>query len=137
MDIIQQLELLAEKLDDLCDEIVIVGGCTPALILDTNTAPDLRPTNDVDFIIKASNYGKYNNFIERLKEKGFSEREGDPIGRYACDNLVIDVIPTEVNVLGFTNKWYKIAFDNANLSEIAKWKIYQNSNSNLFCCYKI
>ncbi|MGA1865458.1 MAG: hypothetical protein ACMUHX_10380 [bacterium] len=52
MDIIQQLELLAEKLDDLCDEIVIVGGCTPALILDINIVPELRPTNDVDFIIK-------------------------------------------------------------------------------------
>ena len=74
MDVIQQLELLAEKLGDLCEEVVVVGGCSPALILDINTAPDLRPTDDVDVMVQTDNYGRYFDFIERIKEKGFVER---------------------------------------------------------------
>lgn len=118
MDAIQQLELLAEKLGDLCEEVVVVGGCSPALILDINTAPDLRPTDDVDVMVQADNYGRYFGFIERIKERGFIEREGDPIGRYTSDELVVDVMPTEADVLGFTNKWYKEAFSKAVYREL-------------------
>lgn len=65
MDLIEQLELFADKLGDLCEEMVIVGGCSPALILDIDTAPDLRPTDDVDVIVQADNYGKYIKFIAK------------------------------------------------------------------------
>ena len=68
LDAIQQLELLVEKLGNLCEEIVVVGGCSPALILDIHTAPDLRPTDDVDVMVQADNYGRYFDFIERIKE---------------------------------------------------------------------
>jgi len=113
LDIIQQLELLAEKLGDLCEEVVVVGGCSPALILDMSTAPDLRPTDDVDILVQTESYGKYNDFIEEIKKRGFVEKLGDRIGRFRCGELVVDVMPTEVNALGFTNKWYKKAFANA------------------------
>ena len=122
MDVIQQLELLAEKLGDLCEEVVVVGGCSPALILDINTAPDLRPTDDVDVMVQTDNYGRYFDFIERIKEKGFVERQGDPIGRYVSDELVVDVMPTEADVLGFTNIWYKKAFDKAVYQKLPSGK---------------
>jgi len=113
VDTIQQLETLAEKLGDLCEEIVVVGGCSPALILDAEIAPDLRATNDVDILVQTQNYPRYNRFIEKMKEKGFAETIGERIGRLVCGDLVVDVVPTEVDVLGFTNRWYKEAFFNA------------------------
>jgi predicted nucleotidyltransferase len=122
LDAIQQIELLAEKLGDLSEEVVVVGGCSPALILDINTAPDLRPTDDVDVMVQADNYGRYFDFIVRIKERGFVEREGDPIGRYTFDELVVDVMPTEADVLGFTNKWYKKAFAKAVYRELPSGK---------------
>jgi predicted nucleotidyltransferase len=122
LDAIQQLELLTEKLGDLCEEVVVVGGCSPALILDINTAPDLRPTDDVDVMVQADNYGRYFDFIERIKERGFVERQGDPIGRYVSDELVVDVMPTEADVLGFTNKWYKKAFAKAVYQKLPSGK---------------
>lgn len=122
MDAIEQLELLAQKLGDLSQEIVIVGACSPALILDESTAPDLRPTYDVDILVQAESYGRYFHFIERLKEKGFTEREGDPIGRYVSGELVVDVMPTEADVLGFTNKWYRKAFAHAVYQELPSGK---------------
>lgn len=91
MDIIQQLELLAEKLGDLREEVVVVGGCSPALILDMSTAPDLRPTDDVDILVQTESYGKYNDFIEEIKKRGFVEKLGDRIGRFRCGELVVDL----------------------------------------------
>ena len=122
MDIIQQLESLAEKLGELCEEVVVVGACSPALILDISTAPDLRPTNDVDIMVQADNYGRYFSFVERIKEKGFVERQGDPIGRYASGELIVDVMPTEADVLGFTNRWYKKAFAEAVYQKLPSGK---------------
>ena len=122
MDIIQQLESLAEKLGELCEEIVVVGGCSPALILDISIAPDLRPTGDVDIMVQADNYGRYFSFVERIKEKGFVKRQGDPIGRYASGELIVDVMPTEANVLGFTNRWYKKAFAEAVYQKLPSGK---------------
>ena len=121
MDIIQQIELLAEKLGDLCEEVVVVGACSPALILDISTAPDLRPANDVD-MGQADNYGRYFSFVEKIKKKGFVERQGDPIGRYASGELMVDVMPTEADVLGFTNRWYKKAFANATYRKLPSGK---------------
>ena len=113
MDTIQQLETLAEKLGELCEEIVVVGGCSPVLILDAKIAPDLRATNDIDILVQTENYVRYNRFIEKMKERGFAEKIGERIGRLVSGDLVVDVVPTEVNVLGFTNRWYKEAFVNA------------------------
>ena len=137
MDIIRQLEQLAEKLGDLGDEIVIVGGCLPALILDINLVPDLRPTNDIDFVIKAESYGKYALFVEKLKEKGFTERQGDPIGRYIWGDLVVDVIPTETGVLGFSNPWYKEAFDKAIKKRLPSGRILKTITPIFFIATKL
>jgi len=118
----QQIELLADKLGDLCEEVVVVGACSPALILDIRTAPDLRPTGDVDIMVQADNYGRYFSFVERIKKKGFVERQGDPIGRYVSGELIVDVMPTEADVLGFTNRWYKKAFANAVYQKLPSGK---------------
>jgi predicted nucleotidyltransferase len=137
LDPIQQLELLAEKLGELCDEVVVVGGCSPALILDLNTAPDIRPTNDVDVLVKVDKYGAYINFTQRIIDKGFAVREGDPIGRYVSDELVVDVMPTEVDVLGFTNKWYKKAFSNAVHKKLPSGKLIRTVTSVYFVATKL
>lgn len=118
MDVIQQLESFAAKMGDLLAEVMVVGGCSPALILDLNSAPDLRPTYDVDIVVQAEDYGEYFRFVEKIKESGFEEREGDPIGRYVSGELVIDLIPTEARVLGFSNRWYKRAFDRAIVKKL-------------------
>jgi len=137
MDIIQQLELLAEKLGDLVDEIMIVGGCSPALILDIDTIPDLRPTYDVDIVIQAESFGKYMGFIQKIKEKGFEERPGDPIGRYASGEFVVDVIPTDADVLGFSNRWYKKAFDNPVVKKLPSGRVLKTIPAVFFVAAKL
>jgi hypothetical protein len=36
-----------------------------------------------------------------------------PICRWDCDGVLIDVMPTDKSVLGFSNRWYKDAQNNA------------------------
>jgi predicted nucleotidyltransferase len=36
-----------------------------------------------------------------------------PICRWNCDGILIDVMPTDKSVLGFSNRWYKDAQNNA------------------------
>jgi predicted nucleotidyltransferase len=137
LDVIQQLESLAEKIGDLWMEVMVVGGCSPALILDIRLAPDLRPTHDVDIVVQAENYGKYARFIERLKDKGFLEREGDPIGRFVSGDLAVDVIPSGTDVLGFSNRWYKKAFGHAVVKGLPSGRKIRTISSVYFIAAKI
>ncbi|MCX5919185.1 MAG: hypothetical protein NTX30_21225 [Deltaproteobacteria bacterium] len=137
MDIIQQLELLADKLGDVVDEIMIVGGCSPALILNIDTIPDLRPTYDIDIVIQAESFGKYMGFIQKIKKKGFEERPGDPIGRYASGEIVVDVIPTDSCVLGFSNRWYKKAFDNPIMKRLPSGRVLKTITPVFFVAAKL
>ena len=45
---VQRVELVAAALDDLCAELVLVGGCAASLLIDAPTAPPQRVTYDVD-----------------------------------------------------------------------------------------
>jgi hypothetical protein len=47
-------------------------------------------------------------FSERLRGLGFQEdsREGAPLCRWQHSGLVLDVMPLDANILGFSNRWY-------------------------------
>jgi hypothetical protein len=47
---VQSVELVAAALGDLCDELVLVGGCAASLLIDAPTAMPPRVTYDVDLI---------------------------------------------------------------------------------------
>lgn len=53
-----------------------------------------------------SNYYK---LCEKLRKLGFKENGGDFICRWNKGELVIDIMSTDKDVLGFTNKWYELA----------------------------
>ena len=40
-------------------------------------------------------------------------REGAPVCRWLLDDLVIDIMPTRGDILGFSCRWYQLAFDTA------------------------
>ena len=45
------LQIVADKLGDLCENVVFLGGCTTALLINDPVSPDVRRTFDVDCII--------------------------------------------------------------------------------------
>lgn len=112
---IESLILIAHRLEELCNDVTFVGGCITGLLITDKAAPDVRFTVDVDCIINVITRSGYYAISEKLRQKGFKEMAfGDhPICRWDCDGILIDVMPIDKSVLGFSNRWYKDAQANA------------------------
>ena len=109
------LEDAAQKLRALLDSVVFVGGATLGLLItDTGAAP-IRATVDVDVIAEITTRMEYFDFSERLRRNGLTEdaRPGAPVCRWLHDGLVLDLMPLDKAVLGFTNRWYGAALNGA------------------------
>jgi hypothetical protein len=110
----------ARLLQPLLGELVFVGGSTTALLITDKAAAEVRPTYDVDAIAEISSYAAYADFSERLRRCGFREdtSEGAPICRWRQKKTILDVMPLDENILGFSNRWYKPALDSALVHEL-------------------
>jgi predicted nucleotidyltransferase len=109
------LESAAQKLRPLLPEIVFVGGCATGLLISDPGAAPVRRTYDVDVISEIVSYADYAVFFERLRALGFTEdsREGAPLCRWQHGELVLDVMPLDASILGFSTRWYADALRTA------------------------
>jgi hypothetical protein len=105
----------AEALRPLLRELVFVGGSVTGLLITDNAAGDVRGTLDVDAIAEITSYAQYAAFGERLHALGFSEdnREGAPMCRWVHGRTILDVMPLDAAILGFSNRWYKAAMESS------------------------
>ncbi len=116
------VSLLAPVLDDL----VFVGGCTTGLFITDPAAGRIRPTKDVDAIVDVTTYAKYMALSERLRALGLAEdtTPGAPLCRWRHGPLIVDVMPTDAAVLGFSNRWYPAAIETAQTVRIAEHDVH-------------
>ena len=105
---IELLEQVAEWLDDAGIQVVFTGGSTVPLYLGPVAAQEFRATRDVDCIVDASDYAAYTKRTSQLRELGIheSQEEGAPMCRFVREGLLIDVMPIDPEILGFSNPWY-------------------------------
>ncbi len=111
-----QLEAAAAVLGPLVDEVVFVGGATVHLWITEPGAPPTRATDDVDVICEVATRVEYHRLGERLRERGLREAMDEPVicrWRSAAPSLVLDVMPTDPDILGFSNPWYEEAISTA------------------------
>lgn len=99
-------ESVVRLLAPVLDELVFVGGCTTGLFITDPAAGGIRPTKDVDAIVDVTSYAKYAAFSERLRTLGLTEdtTPGAPLCRWRRDDLIVDVMPADGHVLGFSNR---------------------------------
>ena len=118
---LQLLEAAARLLEPLLDHVVFVGGCVTGLLITDPAAADMRPTTDVDVIAEAYSYAEYDVLSDSLRELGLTEdnREDAPTCRWRHGSLVIDVMPVDAAVLGFTNRWYQPAIESAERVDLS------------------
>jgi hypothetical protein len=66
-------------------------------------------------VVVAASAAEYYGMSERLRERGFNEDSAsDVICRWRHPGgVVLDVMPADMSVLGFSNRWYADAFDSA------------------------
>jgi hypothetical protein len=113
-----QLEKVASALDHLLPEVTFVGGCTTALLVDEAAYFGVRETDDVDVIVDVVSQVEYHQFGNALRKLGFREDIDGPICRWLFDSntvtLKLDVMPIDEKILGFSNRWYKAAINEAS-----------------------
>lgn len=105
---VQSVELVAAALGDLCDELVLVGGCAASLLIDAPTAPPPRVTYDVDLIAEVAALRNYHALEQQFAQRGFKRDVSPeaPICRWRIGGIEVDLMPTDEAVLGFSNRWY-------------------------------
>jgi hypothetical protein len=115
------LEFAARKLDDLVGEFVFLGGCSTALFITDSASPDVRSTMDVDCIVDVMSLSDYYHLEKKLQERGFRKSSQDEvICRWHYDDLILDVMPTDEKILGFSNRWYKAAIEHAMVYQLTE-----------------
>jgi hypothetical protein len=105
---LSQLISAARKLEPLLNQIAFVGGCVTGLLVTDLAAAPIRATIDVDVIVEAASYAEFTVLEGRLRQLGFRESraEGAPICRWVNEESILDFMPTDPSILGFSNRWY-------------------------------
>ncbi len=103
--------------DELLELVTFVGGATVSLHLDDAQPIDIRSTKDVDFIVSVTSTAGYYSLSQKLRDVGFKEYipEGDekaPMCRFVCKGILVDVMPDDEKILGFSNEWFKPGQEN-------------------------
>ncbi len=105
-----RIKAVANILNQLDEEFVFVGGATVSLYGDLSKA-EARPTDDVDVIIELASYTGYAELDENLRKLGFeNDIESGVLCRYKVQGVIVDVMPTDASVIGFSNRWYADGF---------------------------
>lgn len=109
--LLEMLENVAKALGpDLRDKFVFVGGCSTALLItDPIILEEVRATDDVDLIVNLKGPMQWGELQDQLSKKGFSISSDDEvICRMRLGNLKVDFMPDDEQILGFSNRWYKL-----------------------------
>ena len=119
---------VANKLQEICNDVTFVGGCVLGFSITDSLAPDVRFTMDVDCIVNVVSHSDYYKLSKKLRGKGLKEIMigDDPLCRWDCDGILVDIVPTDKKILGFSNRWYQDAISRAiikNLNDKTKVKI--------------
>ncbi|MEO7393985.1 MAG: hypothetical protein ABIU11_03530 [Chitinophagaceae bacterium] len=121
---ITRIKAVSNALLKLETPVVFAGGATVSLYADIDFREEARPTDDVDVVIELVAYKNYAAVEEKLRAIGFvNDIHSKVICRYKYQGLIVDIIPTDEKVLGFSNKWYAPGFKLAIDFEIDKQHI--------------
>lgn len=110
-----KVELIATALGPLCEDLVFVGGCAAGLLISDPAAPRVRVTFDVDLVVEVTTLPDYHQMEAALAARGFTRDQSPdaPICRWRYRGFEVDLMPTDHKILGFANRWYRAAVDQA------------------------
>ena len=115
---ITRIKGVYNALGELRDAVAFVGGATVSLYTDYPDRVDIRPTNDIDVLVEIATYGEYTKIQEKLSGLNFQpDTESNVICRYTYQGLVVDIMPTGEDVLGFSNKFKSRGKNDGRLSQ--------------------
>lgn len=116
---LEMLATVARRLGPLNAQVAFVGGAVVALYLTEPGLPPVRTTRDVDVVVEVTSRRRYYAFSEKLRELGFYEdADSNVICRWRVEDIIVDVMPTDTTILGFSNRWYQQTLVTAQAMEV-------------------
>lgn len=108
---IKRLQDVADGLEELNEKMVYVGGAVAELYVTDPASTDIRPTMDIDCVTELASYSKLSQLENSLREKGFKNDQSPdtPMCRWIYNGKIVDIMPDDSNIIGFTNRWYHAA----------------------------
>jgi len=111
---IVRLKAAHNALSGLGYDYAFVGGAVVSLYAD-RVAEEIRETEDVDVLVEIYSRFDYAKLEKKLRQLGFKhDTRSNFVGRFFIEGLIVDLMndlvvdfmPLEEKVLGFSNKWY-------------------------------
>ena len=99
------LQLVAEKLGPLKDEVVFLGGAVMPFLVTKPNAKVTRFTKDIDLIFEPETKEELYEFEDELRDLGFKKTLNGAVCQWVIENVRIDILPTDPDVIGFDNRW--------------------------------
>ncbi len=145
---IVRIKAVANILKELNQSYVFVGGATVSLYSTQKALVEgIRPTDDVDVVVEVASYADHSQMEEKLRKLGVvNDIESGVICRYKAQGIIVDIMPTTSQALGFNNRWYPDGFQHAipykldNETDIrifslpyflaSKWEAYKSRGAN-------
>lgn|SRR5665213_1450780 len=103
---IEMIKTVVTGLGKMANDVVFVGGAiTEFYIENKSLISELRQTDDVDCIIEVASRKNYSDLEEQLRKQKF-ENDRKIICRWHYQGIIVDIMPTDTRILGFSNRWY-------------------------------
>lgn len=140
------LRSIAELVEEVAEVLELegiggtfTGGAILPLLVDEIVGSDLRPTFDVDVIVRADSYGEYHEACLAFQRQGFSPggKPEDPLCRYRRGELVVDVMPTPYEGAGTDNPWFELGTRTARTIVLASGRGVQVVSAPVYLASKI
>lgn len=120
------IRLAVKLLGPVCERVVFLGGASVDLLVTEEAHLSPRRTKDVDAIVEVAGKPGFGDLEHEMRSLGFSnDMTSSVICRWIHGSLILDVMPTDGEILGFGNRWYEEAFDQSVAKEIEDGKRIQ------------
>lgn len=112
---IRMVDVVAQALGDLREELVFVGGCAAGMLCNSPNASPPRVTYDVDIVAEVVALTDYYALEKKFANRGFlrDKSQDAPICRWQLGEVKVDLMPSNERILGFSNRWYSLALATA------------------------
>lgn len=116
---VERVVAVARALQGLPEPYLFVGASVLGLLASSPEAPVPRPTEDVDLVALVTDYARLAALHERLRQRGFTEdSESRVICRWRYRGWIVDVMPPDPDILGFSNELYPSALAHPSQIEL-------------------
>ncbi|MEA9602229.1 hypothetical protein VC188_08865 [Polynucleobacter sp. MG-28-Ekke-A2] len=133
---IANIEHIAQALGELRNSVVLVGGAVVGILITDTNRPAARPTLDVDLVTKVSGRAEYYRVCEVLRKAGFKEND-QVICRWTKDGVLVDLMPTDPTILGFSNRWHELAMQTSIPMTLPSGLVLRHISAPLFIASKL